>query len=158
MRQKMLRLFGEGKKIPEIMTACNASYYQVYNAVSGRVKTKYSPRRDKGIPKGEKATNAIDMNQFDSVDGFMKHKLMEALKDLNERRYDAAELVKIIKDVAMIERQINDRELQRYLRRPDAVLIARIMRRLSPALTDDEIIVIFKEEHEKLITESKSNV
>jgi hypothetical protein len=145
-----------GASIKEIAGQVGVSYYQAYNVVRGRVKVKYSPRSDYGRRRRqEEGRRSFDVESMDHLDDFLMHQLTMALEDLNVKsNIEPAERVKILKDIAGLEKARKDRELERYLKRPDAILIARIMRRFNSTLTDDDVIRIFKEESTRLAAEA----
>jgi hypothetical protein len=156
LRQRIIKLYNSGKKIPEIMQELNLTYFQVYNTISGRVKLTRAPRSDKGKKRGlnnleEMEVNNKNLSDFQNIDEFLQYQLMQCLTDLANSQMTASERVKLLKDISAMQRNIEARKLETYMKRPDAVLIIRIMRRFKPELTDDEIIRIYNEEYEKMV-------
>lgn len=165
LRQKILKLYNElaaknpnwkkGMFISEIMKETGCSYFQVYNIIGGRVKLNRKPRADKG-KKRNKSTEQSEnqeekeLEDFDSIDESLQYHLMQCLKDLHATKLLVTEKVKLIKDISALQKNIEARKLEAYMKRPDAVLIIRIMHRFDSSLTDDDVIKIYNEEYEKL--------
>lgn len=157
MRRRILQLHRQGRSNKVIADTLSISYFQVYNVVGRRVKTNYSPRADKGTKRETyvrtKSVGEVTMKkltQCDNIYDFLQAQLMQALGDLQKRKLNAADRVKVLKDVSYIQRNIKTLELEEYIQRPDALLIARIMRRFDHSLSDDDIIKVYREEYEKL--------
>ena len=155
--------FQKGHTIRDCASMVGVSYFQAYNAVKGRVKTGYSSRADKGtkrgpINKGHKAEMAEairtkSISQSASVSEFFNLQYMKTLEEINNRKMGVAERAKLLKDLTYAYRNMKQLELEEYIKRPDAILIARIMRRFDQLLTDDDVIRIYREEFEKLQAE-----
>lgn len=157
-RRKILKYFKEeGLQIHDIMEKMNLSYFKVYNVVQGRVKTGYSNRKDKGISRNgaedEKLSEQVDLDSFNDVFDWMEHQIVLVARSMNKMKLGADERLKMIKDVAIQQKNIQALKLEKHLQNIDAVLIARIMRRFDANLSDDDIIKIFKEEQTKLTAE-----
>ena len=154
-RKKILKAFqDEGKEIRQIMAELNLSYFQVYNVIRGRVKTTYASRSDKGGKRSFKFPTKT-LEEFNSPEEFLQFQLFETMRQLQNTSLAAWQRVKVIKDATRIQRDIRSHQLENMLKRPDAVIIARIMRRFEPKLTDDQIIQIYKEELDKIQREPR---
>ncbi len=153
-RKKMKKLFEQGKAIQDIMSIMNVSYFQVYNVLSGRIKSKYGHRSDKGA-KHKKFSLDKTFEEFNSAEDYLQYQLIETMRQLDKVTLAPHDRVRIVKDATTTLNKIKVYQLENYIRRPDAVLIARIMRRFNPELTDENIIHIYREESEKMERESK---
>jgi len=157
-RKKILRLFKDGFSIQEIMDEMNLSYFKVYNVVQGRVKTRYSHRSDKGISRkvrdDEKLAEQVDLEGFNDVHDFMEHQIVLIARTMNKTKLGAEERLKMVKDLSSMQKNLQSLKLEKHLQNIDAVLLARIVRRFDPKLTDDDIIRIVKEEQTKIAKES----
>lgn len=164
-RKRILRLFNQGRSLRAIAGDEGITYDQAYSIVSGRVKTTFAPRTDKGTTRkhySRKDSTSMDaarrkaIGEGESVYEFFRHQLIVAMEKLEKKKnLDPGVHVKILKDISYIKRNIQMLELEKHINRPDAVLIARLMRRFQPALTDDDIIKIYREEYERMIAENK---
>lgn len=160
-RKKILKLFREEKmSIQDIMEEMNLSYFKVYNVVQGRVKTNYSPRADKGVSRSidedERMSEKVDLENFDDVYGFLEHQIVLVARSMNKTKLGADERLKMIKDLTAQQKNLQALKLESHLGNTDAVLIARLLRRQKPDLTDDDIIRMVREEQTKLSTEGNS--
>lgn len=153
-RKKILDAFNAGNDIQKIMSDMNLSYFQVYNVVTRRVKTSYSRRSDKGSSRRIEFPSKT-LEEFNSPEEYLRYQLYESLKQLNTKSIPTIERMRILRYSARIEKDIKSWQLENILKRPDAVIIARIMRRFQPSLTDDQIIQIYKEEIEKIAREPR---
>ncbi|KAB2967523.1 hypothetical protein [Zoogloea sp.] len=157
-RKKILKLFKDDWSIQEIMDEMSLSYFKVYNVIQGRVKTRYSYRKDKGISRkvreDEKLAEQVDLESFSDVHDFMEHQIVLVARTMNKTKLGAEERLKMIKDLASMQKSLQALKLEKHLQNVDAVLVARIMRRFDQKLTDDDIIRIVKEEQIKLAKES----
>jgi len=156
-RKKILRLSKEGFSIQEIMDEMNLSYFKVYNVVQGRVKTRYTYRKDKGISRkvreDEKLAEQVDLQNFADVHDFMEHQIVLVARTMNKTKLGAEERLKMIKDLSAMQKNLQSLRLEKHLQNIDAVLLTRIMRRFDPKLSDDDIIRIVREEQTKLAKE-----
>ncbi len=157
-RKKILRLHKEGLNIQEIMDEMSLSYFKVYNVVQGRVKTGYAYRKDKGMSRkvqgDEKLSEQVDLESFSDVHDFMEHQIVLVARTMNKTKLGADERLKMIRELSALQKNLQALKLEKHLQSIDAVLVARIMRRFDPKLTDDDIIKIVKEEETKLAKES----
>jgi hypothetical protein len=158
-RKKILKFFHQDKmSIHEIMDEMNLSYFKVYNVVQGRVKTKYGQRKDKGVSRKvqdeEKLSGQVDLESFNDVHDFMEHQIVLVAHSMNKTKLGAEERLKLVKDLSAMQKNLQSLRLEKHLQNGNAVLIARIMRRFDPTLSDDDIIRIFKEEQTRLAAEA----
>jgi len=133
------------------LTGC--TYFQCYNAVNGRSKIDYSPRADKGTKRdsGSEPTKVPGkLEDFNSVEHFLKNQLMHCLQELQQKKIAVGERVRLLKDITQMQNKLQAQELESFIKRPEAVLIIRIMRRLKPKLTDEEMKRIYLEELENI--------
>lgn len=159
LRQKIIKTFnslpGESKsKIKLVADKLGLSYWQVYNAVSARVKLDRSPRSDKGESRNQKAVSLGPSNSkpedFESLEVFLEHQLTVTARDLSRRKYTPDLRIKMLKDITAMKDKLDKQKLEGWISKPEAILIIKIMRRLSPKITDDEIKKIYAEEYEKI--------
>ncbi len=157
-RKKILKLHRDGFNIQEIMDEMNLSYFKVYNVIQGRVKTGYSHRSDKGLSRkvkdDERLLEQVDLSSFNDVHDFMEHQIVLIARSMNKTKLGAEERLKMVKDISSMQKNLQALKLEKHLQNIDAVLLARIVRRFDPKLTDDDIIRIVKEEQTKIAKES----
>lgn len=139
-------------KIKRVMDKTGCTYYQVYNAVSGRIKLDSSPRSDKGSMRkaDSKILSSKKPEDFENLEDFLEHQLMVSAKDLAKRKYSPDIRIKLIKEMTRMRHLLVKQKIEGWIRRPEAVLIVRIMKRLNSKLTDEEIKKIYAEEYEKV--------
>jgi len=142
--------------IPEIAELENVTYWQVYRIINGQTKLDGSPRRDKGKSRSsvdesgniDSVDSKWSLGDFKDLDDFQLFLLMDTLQDVAVMNMSPGEKVKIVKDIEVIQTKIAARQLKNNIRRPDAEVIARIIRRFKPKVTNQEIVQIYKEELE----------
>ncbi len=155
-RKKILNLFHDkDMNINQIAEEENVTYWQVYRIISGQTKLNGTPRADKGFSRKnlrkedeEFTPPKWTLEDFKDLDDFQLFLLMSALEDAASSNLEPAEKVKLVKDIEIIQTKITQRQLKGNIRRPDAEVIARIVRRFNPKATDKEIVAIYKEEME----------
>lgn len=161
-REKIIKLYNtipgsNHGKIPKIMNMTGLTYWQVRNAIAGRVKLERSPRSDKGTTRNNSTklegarVSEKKVTDFSSVEEFLEYQLLELSNELSDYEFTPSGRAKLIKEIAGISAKLKQQKIEGFIRRPEAVLIVRIMKRLEPDLTDDEIQKIYKEEYEKVI-------
>lgn len=149
-RRKIYKQFyGKNLTISQIAEEESVTYWQVYRIVNGDVKLDGSPRIDKGtkrkrIPGGQAAKWKLD--DFVDLDDFQLFLLMDTLEELAVAKLSAQEKIQIVRNIETIQTKIQQRQLQNSVRRPDAEVIARIIRRFKPGATNQEIVAIYEEE------------
>jgi len=143
--------------IAQIAEEEGISYWQVYRVVNGEVKMNGSPRADKGRRRG-KANDIVpkwSLDDFIDLDDFQLFLLMDTLEELATETLSAQEKIRLVKDIEVIQTKIQQRQLQSAIKRPEAELIARIIRRFVPDATNADIIAIYQEELELYLKERK---
>ncbi len=157
-RKKIYGLFyNKDLTINEIAELENVTYWQVYRIVNGQTKLDGSSRADKGksrktisedgsIQDSEESQWAVD--DFKDLDDFQLFLMMSALEDAATSKLSPSEKVKLVKDIEIVQTKIQQRQLKGNITRPDAEVIARIIRRFKPHATNQEIVQIYKEELE----------
>lgn len=150
-RRKIYKLFHEGNiEIAQIAEMENVTYWQVYRCVNATVKLDGSPRSDKGRKRKNKDGKPIQpkwsLDDFADLDDFQLFILMDTLEDLASEDLTAMEKIELVKNIETIQTKIQQRQLQNNMRRPDAELISRIIRRFKPDATNKEIVQIYAEE------------
>jgi hypothetical protein len=159
-KRSIYKLFYDKKhSIQEIAEQENITYWQVYRIVNGQTKLDGSPRRDKGLSRkqinniGELETVKWSLEDFKDLDDFQLFLMMSALEDAASIKMLPNDKVKLVKDIEIIQTKIQQRQLKGNIRRPDAEVIARIIRRFKPDANNQEIVQIYKEEMELYIRE-----
>lgn len=150
VRKKVIQMFNDGLKPHQIAELAKVNISSVYAILSGRVRTKYPPK----TKKEKREEPKFELSDFDSEKDYMGYQLQLIMADLLKPSYDAKMRTDILKNIADIKKRMRDNELEKHLKRPDAILISRIMRRLDNSLTDDDIIRIVKEEQELMKVEN----
>jgi len=150
-RRKIYKLFHTGNmEIAKIAETENVTYWQVYRAVNGAVKLNGSPRSDKGKKRkgadGKPIPPKWSLDDFADLDDFQIFILMDTLTDLASEKLSPQEKVDLVRNIETIQTKIQQRQLQSSVRRPDAELISRIIRRFKPNATNKEIVQIYTEE------------
>lgn len=157
-RQKIIKVFNhlpeKEKTIKKVMDLTGCTYFQVYNALNGRIKLDRSPRADKGSSRKNPADGSPISNQkpedFSSLEEFLEHQLTVSARDLSKRIYLPDVRIKLLKEITMMKQKLDAQRLDGWLRKPEAMLIVRIMKRLNPKLEDNDIKKIYAEEYEKV--------
>jgi len=150
---------GKGKgKYQLVADKLNVTYWQVYNTVNARVKLDRSPRSDKGESRKNKVNDLaatlgpsnLKPEEFDTLEDFLEHQLVVSARDLSKRKYTPDIRVKLLKEITMMKSKLDKTKIEGWISKPEAILIIKIMRRLAPKLTDEEIKKIYAEEYEKI--------
>ncbi len=154
-RKKIHELFFKKElDINQIAELENVTYWQVYRVINGVTKLDGSPRADKGKSRslinddGKLETVKWSIDDFQDLDDFQLFVLMSALEDAASYEMLPDAKVKLVKDIEIIQTKITQRQLKGNIRRADAEVIARIIRRFKPDATNQEIVQIYKEEME----------
>ena len=160
LRQRIIKTYnklpGEAKpKIKLVADKMNLTYWQVYNVVAGRNKLDRSPRSDKGLSrKNPEAATLGPSNakpeEFESLEVFLEHQLTVTARDLSRRKYTPELRVRLLKEITAMKKNLDKQKIEGWISKPEAILIIKIMRRLSPKISDDEIKKIYAEEYEKI--------
>jgi hypothetical protein len=158
--RKIYKLFHlKEMTIPQIMEEEAVTYWQVYRIISGVTKLDGTNRRDKGVSRksvteaGQVIEAKWSIEDFKDLDDFQLFLLMSALEDAASSNLDPIDKVRLVKDIETVQSKITQRQLRGNIRRPDAEVISRIIRRFKPEATNTEIINIYKEEAELYMRE-----
>lgn len=151
-KKKIWKLFYNDKKsIQAIVAELGVTYWQVYRVVNSQVKLNGKPRTDKGKSRSgqtkEKASWTI--NDFEDIDDFATFMMMEALEQSAKEKTSAKEKLDIAQKVNSIQTKIMERQLAGKLRRADAEVIARVIKRFLPDADYKQCVEIYAEELEK---------
>lgn len=162
-KKKILELYdeGEGLRPAQIQAHFNNkySYWQIYNTINPRDtnKSKKTVNKDgelveEFLVEDNTVTEMpdVDLSQFGGVDGFLEHQLGEILAQINEKKLALKNRVWLLKQATFINQKLKAQQIEQHLKHPNAKLIIRIMRRLKPDITNEEITKIYKEEAEIL--------
>lgn len=159
-KKKILELHEQNFKPAQIYKHFEGkySYWQIYNTISPRdaKSTKQVDEEGKLINKKIKADKTvtgmpdIDYSDFPSFERFIEHQITVVVSQLNEKNVTIEKRVRIIKELAKINKEIKMQLIEHHLKNPNARVVISLMRRLKPELTDEQILIIFKEESEKI--------
>lgn len=157
---KILRLHSEGLKPAQIYQHFEGkyTYWQIYNTISPRdaKSTKQIDEQGKLTDKKIKADKTVtempdvDLSDFTSIEKFIEHQLTVVIAQLNDKKLTLEKRTWLIKTITEVNKKLKQQLLEGHLKNPDARLIIRLMRRLKPEISDEEIMTIFKEESEKM--------
>lgn len=159
LRQRIVKTFntieGPNKgKLQRVADKIGCTYWQVYNAVNGRVKLERTPRSDKGEIRNKKdetpSSAAMKPEHFESLDEYLEYQLTVSARELSKRKYSPEVRVRLLQSITRMKQQLTKAKIESWIKRPEAVLIVKIMLRLKPDLSDDNIKKIYQEEYEKL--------
>ena len=157
-KKRIWKLFyNDQLSIQKICTELGVTYWQVYRIINGQVKLNGKPRSDKGKSRtGEsKEKPRWTMDDFEDLDDFAIFTLMEALEQSAKDKTSAAEKVKLVRDVNDLQTKIMDRQLIGKVRRADAEVIARVIKRFKPDADYNYCVQVYTEEFEKYMREKK---
>ena len=88
--------------------------------------------------------------EFESLEVFLEHQLTVTARDLSRRKYTPELRVRLLKEITAMKKNLDKQKIEGWISKPEAILIIKIMRRLSPKISDDEIKKIYAEEYEKI--------
>lgn len=163
-RRKIRKLFfnpedGIKRSINRIAGEENVTYFQAYRAISGELKLDGSPRADKGKRRGTKGKEPrFNINDFEDVDDFTFFMLMEALAQSAEEKSSAKEKVSIVKEIENIVTKQQQRQLTNKMRRPDAEVIAILIRKFEPSADYKRVVELYKSAQEEFIRKKSIGV
>jgi len=158
-KKKILELHEAGNKPGEIHRYFNGkySYWQIYNTINPRDKSSIIVDKEGNVKSvkvnADKTVTEmpdVDLSDFTSIDKFIEHQLTVILAQLNEKKLTLEKRTFLIKHITEINKKLKAQTLEQYLKNGNARIIINIMRRLKPDISDEEIIIIFKEETEKV--------
>lgn len=139
------------KTIIQLAEENDLTYWQVYRIVNAEVKIS-------GIKKskpGKLSKPKWSLDDFIDLDDFQLFLLMDTIEDLAQSKLMPQEKLKIVSQIETIQTKIQERQLRDKITRPEAEVIARIIRRFKPDATNKEIVAIYKEEFEAYMRERK---
>jgi len=120
--------------------------YDVANVRHGRVATTYKPRADKGTKKIRGGTASVaesskPVTSGKSVTELLSEGVLQALEKMRiQENIDPATRLKSLNDAARVERHIKATEIDAYLKRDDAGVIAALVRIFEPEATDSDVV------------------
>lgn len=152
-RRKIFHLYNVEKiSVASIADTFKTPVSTIYNILEQRVKLKKTPRSDKGSKKGLKLPKLPDteglMRDGEPVETLLEIQAAQTLVSLERAKLSIIEKAKVLETVARIQKQIHEQKIESHIKRPDAQVIARIIRRFVPQATDADVIKIFREEYE----------
>jgi len=160
--EKILEQREKGLKPNEIVKFFEGkySYWQVYNTCNPDRNSK-NPNKvvgDDGKLQDEVISEDnnilvmpdIDLGQFGSIEKFFEHQITELALQISGKNLPAQKSIKLFKELVAIHGKVKIQQIEHHLKNPNAKLIVRIMRRLKKDISDDEIMLIYKEEKEKI--------
>lgn len=134
------------------------SYWQIYNTISPRTAKSDTVIKKDGTVKEKKLKASslisempdVDLSDFQSIEKFTEHQLTVISSQLNDKNIRLDRRIFLVDKLVKINKNLKQQLLEGHLKNATARLVIRIMRRLKPELSDDEIMNIFKEESEIL--------
>lgn len=134
------------------------SYWQIYNTISPRTAKSDTVIKNDGTVKEKKLKASslvsempdVDLSDFQSIEKFTEHQLTVISSQLNDKTIRLDRRIFLVDKLVKINKNLKQQLLEGHLKNATARLVIRIMRRLKPELSDDEIMNIFKEESEIL--------
>ncbi len=164
-RRKIMRLFREGKRVKEIVELTGESKWVIYKVLSGKSKTDYKPRSDKGVKRKKSEVERSEippeagepvlktrkhLTEFNDVDEFLEYEIFVACEHLANTTMQPDERIKLVAQVSKLQQQLHDRKLESHIQRADAETIAAIVRRYEPKADEDRVILVYTEASEKV--------
>ncbi|MFA5322933.1 MAG: DUF1804 family protein [Smithella sp.] len=99
------------------------------------------------LQRGSDSINMPDEFEFSgSLADMIKSQASLCVQQLYQEDLKGSERLKLLKQLAAIQKDIQQTELERHMYHLDAKTVSLIIRRFKPDATDDEIIKIFAEE------------
>lgn len=166
-RKEIKEMFDSGNNKPkDIANYIGCSIHQVNAVIYGKVKMTNTVRSDKGSRRSEesekknddtknKACGERSRTEDTSLIEMLQTSLHEAVKDLKKRTYAPDVKLSLIQKASSLLKNLESLELQSHMKGLTAGLLMRIMLRLQPELTIEEIKKIYSEELEKLKSNSE---
>lgn len=133
----------------------NASYVEIANLLNVTYDQARSAHHDykagkltRKIPKAKSAGFVYDKNADPT--SIYTDLINQTIQEIYQSKdMDVGERVMLLEKITNIRKNLQAVALESHIKRFDVGLIANIMRRLNPALTDEDILLIYKEEFEK---------
>lgn len=136
--------------ITNISELFNVSYEQARRSIIDYKKGKYSRPGERG--KCKKAKDIMEESSPDEIFESQFHLSLALLE--SEASIGAIDRINALEKIAKIRKSNQSIELERHLKRADAGVVAAIVRRYEPEATNERIIVVYREEFEKLKVEN----
>ena len=159
-KKKILEMHQQGFKPGQIYRQFDGkyTYWQIYNTISPRdaKSTKQIDAEGKIVNKKINADKTVtempdvDLSDFASIEKFIEHQLTVIISQLNDKKLTLEKRTSLIKQITEINKKLKQQQLENHLKNANARLVIRIMRRLQADITDEQIMIIFKEESEKM--------
>jgi predicted DNA-binding protein YlxM (UPF0122 family) len=153
-RREIFRLYNQEKiSVESIADTYKVPPGTIYNILQQRVKLDKSPRADKGSKKGIQLPKLPTTDKLirdgEPIETLLEIQAANTLIAIEKAKLTIVEKAKILETVARIQKQIHEQKIENHLKRPDAQVIARIVRRFMPEASEADVIKIFREELEK---------
>lgn len=148
-----------GVKIPDIAKLTGCTYFQVYNVIRHRVKQTAADTLPKNSPgeskydsddSSENESELTELEDFQNPEAFFEHQVTVILNKLSGLKLDPTKHVRLLKELMSMQRALKILQIENAIKRPDAMLIVNIIKRLAPRLSDEDIIKLIEEEKEKI--------
>ncbi len=156
-KKEILELSGQGMTPAEIYKklAGVVTYWQVYNTINPRLPA-IEPG-DEAVEQDEVIGSLpdIELSQFESIEQYIEHSITAIANELNSKKIGVDRRVNLLSKLQDIQRKVRASQVEKSLKDANAKLIIRMMRRLKPDLTDEELLQIYHEEAERLKMESR---
>lgn len=147
------RFYSEKIPVSQLAEEENVTYWAAYRIINGTTKLDGSPRADKGSRRKTKTAAEekarFSMDDFNDVDDFLLFSLMDALEVSATQNLDVADRVRIVKDINTIQTKIQQRQLANNIKRPDAEVIAIIIRKYEPKADYKRCVEIYTQAKEQ---------
>lgn len=160
-RQEIKEMFDSGSYKPKaIADYFHCSIHQVNAVIYGKVKMRNEVRSDKGLKRRselvEDRNGTSEAKEKDqSLVQRLQKTLGDAVTDLEKRNYAPDLKLTLIEKASRLLKNLDALELQSHMKGSNAELMMKIMLRLQPELTLEEIKKIYLEEYEKIKNSSE---
>ncbi len=136
-----------GTSVTTLAKEYGVSQSVISQIINKRVALAPRSRADKGKKRKQEPLSEeikpLMGTTTESIEEILEYQALTMLQELDIKKVALPERAKILDTVARIQRQLHDQKIEKYIKRPDAEIIARIVRTFKPDATDDEIVVIF---------------
>lgn len=149
--KRRLNKLAAGEKIPMSAWLLEFQHHgltrqDVYNIKNNRVKLEQKPRADKGQSR-MKPEDYAPLDPNTPFDELMDEQVRFTLIDIRGRtQIDPIDRAATLERLTRVKRHILAAKLVGQLKRSDAELFARVIRRFMPEATDEQIVLIYHEE------------
>ena len=151
-RAEIKEMYEAGSKPKAIAEYIGCSIHQVNAVIYNKVKMKKEDRCDKGKSRTElvEAGRGKDDKKNISLLQRLQKTLNDAVADLETRKYAPDAKLTLIERASRLLKNLEALELQSHIKSLSAERMMKIMLRLQPELTLEEIKKIYLEEYEKI--------